>query len=48
MPTIRFGPVIVFVVACLLVGGAVALVVLEPRPPLRHFEVPISSDRFAH
>jgi hypothetical protein len=25
----------------------VALTVIEPRPTMRHFEVPIPSDRFA-
>ena len=30
-----------------LVGGLVALVVIEPRPPLKRFEVPVSNDRFA-
>jgi hypothetical protein len=48
VPTIKFAPVIVFVIFCLLIGGVVALAVLEPRPPLRHFEVTVPSDRFAH
>jgi len=24
------------------------LMLFEPRPPLRHFEVPIPSERFSH
>ncbi|MCX7365082.1 MAG: hypothetical protein NTV97_25065 [Alphaproteobacteria bacterium] len=47
MPTLKFGPVMVFVVASLLIAGLVALAVIEPRPPMRHFEVPIPNDRFA-
>jgi hypothetical protein len=47
VPTLKIGPVIVVVVVCLLVAGLVALAVIEPRPPLRHFEVPVSNDRFA-
>jgi hypothetical protein len=47
VPTLKIGPVIAVVVVCLLVAGLVALAVIEPRPPLRHFEVPVPSDRFA-
>ncbi|UYN94162.1 MAG: hypothetical protein KIT25_19300 [Enhydrobacter sp.] len=47
VPTLRLGPVVAFVVACLVVGGLVALVVIEPRPPLRHFEVTVPNERFA-
>ena len=47
VPTLKLGPVIVAVAAILLIGGLVALAVIEPRPPLRHFEVPIPSERFA-
>jgi hypothetical protein len=25
----------------------VALAVIEPRPPMRHFEVPVPNERFA-
>ena len=46
VPTVKLGPVIV-VVVCLLVAGLVALAVIEPRPPLRHFEVPVPNERFA-
>jgi hypothetical protein len=47
VPTLKIGPVIVVVVVCLLVAGLVALAVIEPRPPVRHFEVPVPNERFA-
>jgi hypothetical protein len=45
--TIKIGPVIFVVVVGLLIAGLVALAIIEPRPPLKHFEVPVSNDRFA-
>ncbi len=47
VPTLKIGPVIFVVVLCLLIAGLVALAVIEPRPPQRHFEVPVPSERFA-
>jgi hypothetical protein len=47
VPTLRLGPVIAVVVVSLLVAGLVALAVIEPRPPVRHFEVPVPNERFA-
>jgi hypothetical protein len=47
VPALKLGPVIVAAVLLLLVGGVVALAVLEPRPPLRHFEIAVPSERFA-
>jgi len=47
VPTLKLGPVIAAIVVSLLVAGLVALAVIEPRPPMRHFEVPVSNDRFA-
>jgi hypothetical protein len=47
VPTLKLGPVIAVVIASLLVAGLVALAVIEPRPPMRQFEVPVSNDRFA-
>lgn len=47
VPTLKLGPVITAVVVLVLVGGLVALAVIEPRPPLKHFEVPVPSERFA-
>jgi hypothetical protein len=39
--------VVAVVVIGLLIAGLVALAVIEPRPPLRQFEVPVSNERFA-
>jgi hypothetical protein len=47
VPTLKLGPVFAVVVVSLLIAGLVALAVIEPRPPMRHFEVPVSNDRFA-
>ncbi|HET6224167.1 MAG TPA: hypothetical protein VFE11_18475 [Dongiaceae bacterium] len=47
MPTPKLGPVIAVVVIGLLIAGLVALAVIEPRPPVRHFEVPVPNERFA-
>jgi hypothetical protein len=47
VPTLKLGPVVAVVVVSLLIAGLVALAVIEPRPPMRHFEVPVSNDRFA-
>ena len=47
VPTLKIGPVIVLVVVGLLIIGLVALAIIEPRPPLRHFEVPVPNERFS-
>jgi hypothetical protein len=47
LPTFRLGPFFIFVVVCVVALGAVALAVFEPRPPIRHFEVPVPNERFA-
>ena len=47
VPAVKVGPVVVLVVLLLLVAGVVALAVIEPRPPVRHYEVPVPNDRFA-
>jgi hypothetical protein len=47
VPTLKLGPVITVFVVSLLVAGLVALAVIEPRPPVRHFEVPVPNERFA-
>ena len=47
VPTLKLGPVITTIVVSLLVAGLVALAVIEPRPPVRHFEVPVPNERFA-
>jgi hypothetical protein len=47
VPTLKLGPVLFVVVVALLIAGLVALAVIEPRPPTRHFEVPVPNERFA-
>ncbi len=47
VPTLKIGPVVVVIIVCLLIASLVALAVIEPRPPLRHFEVPVPNERFA-
>ena len=47
LPAVRLGPLAVIVVLCLVMGGLVALAVFEPRPPLKHFEVPVPNERLA-
>jgi len=47
VPALRLGPVVAVVVIALLIAGLVALAVIEPRPPVRQFEVPVPSERFA-
>jgi hypothetical protein len=47
VPALKIGPVIVVIIVGLVIAGLVALAVIEPRPPLRHFEVPVPNERFA-
>ena len=47
LPTFRLGPFLIFLVVCVVVLGGAALVVFEPRPPVKHFEVPVPSERFS-
>ncbi|MDP1753327.1 MAG: hypothetical protein Q8L22_28070 [Reyranella sp.] len=47
VPTLRLGPTVAVVVVGVLIAGLVALAVIEPRPPMRHFEVPVPNERFA-
>lgn len=47
VPNLRIGPIIAVVVAALLIAGVVVLAVVEPRPPLKHFEVPVPNERLA-
>ena len=47
VPTLKLGPVVAVIVVGLLIAGLVALAVIEPRPPVRHFEVPVPNERFA-
>jgi hypothetical protein len=48
LPPVRVAPVVVVILACLVLAGLVALSFVDPKPPTRHFEVPVSNDRFAH
>ena len=43
----KVGPTVILVLVFLLIAGVVALAVIEPRPPVRHFEVPVPNERFA-
>ncbi|MFO1083942.1 MAG: hypothetical protein U1E21_05240 [Reyranellaceae bacterium] len=47
VPALKIGPAIVVIVIGLVIAGLVALAVLEPRPALRHYEVPVPNERFA-
>jgi hypothetical protein len=47
MPTLRLGPVIIVALLALVIAGLVALAVVEPRPPLKSFEVPVPNERLA-
>jgi hypothetical protein len=47
LPTFRLGPFLIFLAICVVGVGVAALVVFEPRPPVKHFEVPVPSERFS-
>ena len=42
VPTLKLGPVIAVVVVAVLIVGLTILAVIEPRPAMRHFEVPVT------
>jgi hypothetical protein len=42
VPTLKLGPVIAVVVVVVLIVGLMILAVIEPRPAMRHFEVPVT------
>ena len=42
VPTLKLGPVIVFVVVAVMIGGLTLLAVIEPQPAMKHFEVPVT------
>ena len=48
MPALKMGPLILSIVAGVVIVVLAGLMLFEPRPPLRHFEVPIPSERFSH
>jgi len=37
----RWGTMLLLVLFLVIAGGAVVLTLLDPRPPLKHFEVPV-------
>lgn len=47
MPSVRIWLAVAVLVVVLLIAGLVALAVIEPQPPVRHFEVPVPNERFA-
>ncbi len=47
MPSLRLGPVIIVAFLTLVFAGVVALAFVEPRPPLKHFEITVPNERFA-
>ena len=47
VPSFRLGPLIVFIVVCLVAAGVVVLAIIEPRPQVKHFEVPVPNERFS-
>jgi len=47
VPSFRLGPIIFFVLICLIAGGLAALAIIEPRPQVKHFEVPVPNERFS-
>jgi hypothetical protein len=42
VPTLKIGPLIVFVIVAVLIGGLAVLAVIEPSPTVKHFEVPVT------
>jgi hypothetical protein len=47
LPSFRPGPLLIFLAVGLVVLGGAALLIFEPRPPVKHYEVPVTSERFA-
>lgn len=47
LPALRLGPLLIIVAVLVVIGGLVALAVFEPRPPLKHFEVPVPNERLS-
>jgi hypothetical protein len=42
VPALKLWPVVIFVLAVVVIGGLVMLAVVEPTPPMKHFEVPVT------
>ena len=47
VPSFRLGPLVVFLLILLVAGGLAVLAIIEPRPQLKHFDVPVPNERFA-
>jgi len=47
LPALRLGPLLIIVAVLVVLCGLVALAVFEPRPPLKHFEVPVPNERLS-
>jgi len=47
LPALRLGPTLILVVLGAVAAGLVTLAVIDPKPQMRAFEVPVSNDRFA-
>jgi hypothetical protein len=47
LPSLRIGPTVLAIIVGLVVAGLVTLAFINPRPPLRVFEVPIPNERLA-
>jgi hypothetical protein len=47
VPSFRLGPLVVVLAILLIVGGLAVLAIVEPRPQLKHFEVPVPNERFS-
>jgi hypothetical protein len=41
VPVFKWGTLLLLVLVVVVIGSVVMLAVLEPQPPLRHFEVPV-------
>ena len=47
VPSFRLGPLVVVVLVLLVAGGLAVLAIIEPRPQVKHFEVPVPNERFS-
>ena len=47
VPSFRLGPLVVVVLVLLVAGGLAVLAIIEPRPQVKHFEVPVPNEHFS-
>jgi hypothetical protein len=40
-------PFLIVLLIAVVVVGLIALTVIEPRPPMKHFEVPVPNERLS-